>query len=68
MLHSSFTILEKKQDFFAFLFYPTQDVYVAIKKFIADSIYNYCNIPRHDALEASIKWLNTIKKFTVWGI
>jgi len=66
MLYASFTVLQKESDYFAFLFYPTQDVYMAIKKFIADSLYNDCSIAKKDAVEASETLLATIKKFTVW--
>ncbi len=66
MLHSSFTILDKDTDFFSFIFHPTKDVYVAIKKFIADSLYTDCNIARADALKAAETSLSTIKKFTIW--
>jgi hypothetical protein len=66
MLHSSFTILEKKQDYFSFIFHPTKDVYIAIKKFVADSLYNDCSLTKENALDASTKLLETIKKFSVW--
>ncbi len=65
-LHSSFTIASRQDDFFAFIFEPSEDVYVAIKKFIADSLYNDCNLSQGDALEASKTLLSTIKKFQVW--
>ena len=32
-LYSSFTILEQQSDYFSFIFHPTKDVYVAMKKF-----------------------------------
>ena len=66
MLYASFTILEKKSDYFSFIFHPTKDVYVAIKKFIADSLYNDCNLTKQDALEASTSLLETIKNFSIW--
>ncbi len=66
MLYSSFTILEHQKDSFAFLFYPTKDVYVAMRKFIADSLYNDCNLTRKGAMEAGEKLLATIKKFSIW--
>ncbi len=66
MLYSSFTILEHGKDSFAFIFYPSGDVYVALKRFIADSLYNDCNLTRKEALEISEKLLETIKKFSIW--
>ena len=66
MLYSSFTILNNVGDNFCFLFYPTEDVYMAIKKFIADSLYNDCNLTRDEALEASNAALKPIKAFTIW--
>ena len=67
MLYSSFTILEQQSDYFSYLFNPTKDVYVAIKKFIADSLYNDCNLGLSTSKEASIKSLDTIKKFSIFG-
>jgi len=66
MLHSYFTIQKAAGDSFAFLFYLSEDVYLAIKKFIADSLYNDCNIDKRDAIEASKTLLTTIKKFSIW--
>jgi hypothetical protein len=66
MLYSSFTVVENASDSFSFLFHATQDVYVALKKFIADSLYNDCNITQHEAKKASETLLDTVKKFSVW--
>ena len=66
-IHSSFTILEKQGDYFSFVFFPTNDVYIAIKKFLADSLYNDCNMDRESAKKASEALLKTIKKFSIWG-
>jgi len=66
-LYSSFTILEKQSDYFSYIFFPTKDVYVAMKKFIADSLYNDCNLGLAVSKEASIKSLETIKKFSIFG-
>ncbi len=65
-LHSYFTVQNAKGNNFAFLFYPTEDVYLAIKKFMADTLYNDSNVEKTDALEASKLILQTIKKFTIW--
>jgi len=67
LLYSSFTILEKETDFFSYLFIPTKDVYVAIRKFMADSLYNDCNISTSVSKEAAGKLLDTIKKFTIFS-
>jgi len=67
MLYSSFTILEKESDFFSYLFIPTKDVYVAIRKFMADSLYNDCNISTSVSKEAAAKLLETVKKFTIFS-
>ena len=66
ILYSSFTILEKKSDYFAFVFHPTPDVYIAMKKFMADSLYNDCKLTKKEAAEASEMLLETVKKFTIW--
>jgi hypothetical protein len=66
-LYSSFTILEKKSDYFAFIFHPTQDVYIAMKKFIADSLFNDCNISKHDSVNISTEVMNTVKKFSIFN-
>jgi len=66
LLNSSFTILEHKTEHFSFIFHPTKDVYVAMRKFIADSLYNDCNVRKNDAQDAAEKWLDTIKKFSIW--
>ena len=66
-LYSSFTILEKQSDYFSYIFQPTKDVYVAIKKFIGDSLYNDCNLGLSVSKEASIKCLDTVKKFSIFG-
>lgn len=66
VLHSSFTILEKEKDYYSFIFFPTKDVYVAIKKFMADSFYNDCNLTKNDSMEASKTLLETIKNFSIW--
>ncbi len=66
-LYSSFTILEQQSDYFSYIFFPTKDVYVAMKKFIADSLYNDCNLGLAVSKEVSIKVLETIKKFSIFG-
>lgn len=67
MLYSSFTILEQQSDYFSYIFHPTKDVYVAMKKFIADSLYNDCNLGLSVSKEISIKSLETIKMFSIFG-
>lgn len=67
MLYSSFTILEKNADYFSFVFEPTEDVYIAIKTFIAESLNKDCGLPKTDAAEAAAVFLETIKKFTIWN-
>ena len=66
-LYTSFTILEKKSDYYAYIFHPTKDVYVAIKKFLADSLYNDLNLGVKTSKEVSEKSLETVKKFTIFG-
>ncbi len=65
-LHTYFTVQNKTGVDFSYIFYPTEDVYVAITKFIADILYNDCNLEKVDALKASKVALDTIKKFSVW--
>lgn len=67
MLYSSFTVLDKETDSFAYIFHLTKDVYVAMKKFLADSIYNDCNISSNSSKEIATKFLETIKKFTIFS-
>lgn len=66
MLYSSFTILEQEGDYFSFVFFPTPDVYSALKRFLVDSLYNDCDVSRKSANEAVSALLETIKKFSVW--
>lgn len=66
MLYSSFTIVNASEDNFSFLFFPTQDVYLAIKKFIADTLYNDCGVRREDCKSVSDVFLDTVKKFSIW--
>ena len=66
MLYTSFTVLKDQGDNFSFIFHPTEDVYTALKTFIADSLYNDCGLAKDDAKEVSDAVLETIKKFTVW--
>ncbi len=67
MLYMSFTVLDKKADYMAYVFHPTKDVYVAIRTFVADSLYNDCNLTKRDSLEVAGLWLETIKKFSIWN-
>ena len=67
MLYSSFTILNNEGDSFSFLFFPSEDVYIAIRKFVADSLYNDCGVTKIESKEASELFMSTVKKFTVWS-
>jgi len=67
LLYTSFTILKDQSENFSFLFFPTEDVYIAVRKFIADSLYNDCGLSKNDAKSASELFLETVKKFTVWS-
>lgn len=66
MLYSSFTILQSEGDNFSYIFFPTPDVYMAMKKFIIDSLYNDCRLRKEDTQKAGEVFLETIKKFTIW--
>ncbi|MDY6967474.1 MAG: hypothetical protein SVR08_02290 [Spirochaetota bacterium] len=66
-LNSYFTIIDAHGENFAFLFYPTEDVYLAIRKFIADTLYNDCDVDKKLAIEAAKTALETIKKFNIWN-
>lgn len=66
-MYSSFTILERQKDYFAYIFHPTRDVYMALKKFITDSLYNDCNLSLSIAKEIAAKNLDVIKQFTIFG-
>lgn len=65
-LYSSFTILEKKSDYISFLFWLTNDVYIAMNKFLADSFYNDCNLSKVDSKKGADAVIRTLKKFTIW--
>ena len=65
-LHSTFTIMDKGADYFAFVFHPTEDVFIAMKRFLADSLYNDCQLSHHDAMASAETILGTVKKFTIW--
>ncbi len=67
MLFASFTILKSMGESFSFVFYPTPDVYMAIKKFLSDSLYNDCRFGKTEAAESTATILATIKKFSIWG-
>lgn len=67
MLYTSFTILKAQGDNFSFIFHPTEDVYTAIRKFIADSLYNDCGLTKEDSLNAAQILLQTIKSFKVFS-
>ncbi len=66
MLHSSFTILNSIGDNFSFLFFPTEDVYMALRKFMADTLYNDAGLSKNDAIQASALILESIKRFSIW--
>ncbi|MFW6365984.1 MAG: hypothetical protein ACOC2H_05860 [Spirochaetota bacterium] len=66
MLYSSFTILTQGEDNFSFIFYPTRDVYIAIKRFMADSLYNDCGLRKTDSRTISELLIETLKKFNIW--
>ncbi len=65
-LYSSFTILEKKSDYLAYLFWLSADVYIAMSRFLADTFYNDCNLAKSDAKKSAEQVLSTVKKFTIW--
>jgi len=67
MLHSSFTVIEKDVEYFSFIFHLTPDVYVAMRKFIGDSIYNDCHIAKNVAVEAATEIIETVKQFTIFN-
>jgi hypothetical protein len=66
MLYSSFTILSNQGDNYSFLFFPSSDVYLAMKKFFQDALYNDTGMRKDDCAKASEMVMETIKKFTIW--
>jgi hypothetical protein len=66
-LHTAFTILQRDSDYFSFIFHLTPDVYIAMRRFVADSLYNDCNVSKRDASKASELLVETIKGFTIWS-
>ena len=66
-LYSTFTVLDRSGEHgFAYLFFPTPDVYTAMKSFILDSLCSDCGLEKVDAKEAVELVINTIKKFSIW--
>ena len=66
-LYSTFTVLDHKGEHgFAYLFYPTPDVYTAMKSFLLDSLTKDCGLEKNDAKEGVELVINTIKKFSIW--
>jgi len=65
-LYSTFTVVEKGRDTYAYVFHATSDVYVAMKKFLIDSLRKDCGVDQHDAAVGVDYALTTIKKFTIW--
>ncbi len=66
-LYSNFTILESKGNNFCFVFYPSEDVYVAIRIFLGDALYNDSGLMKEDALLCAQQALEPIKKFKIWN-
>lgn len=67
MLYSSFTILKTAQENFSFIFWPTEDVYAAIKKFMSDTFYNDAGLGKNDAMAAATMVMAAIKGFSIWN-
>jgi hypothetical protein len=65
-LYSSFTILQAQGDNYSFLFYPSPDIYLAIKQFLYDAFYNDTGMRKDDCRKASEMSIEVIKKFTIW--
>ena len=65
-LYATFTVIDRGKDSYSYLFFPTPDVYVAMKSFITDSLSNDCDLEKKDAKEGADLAINTIKKFSIW--
>ena len=65
-LYATFTILSHEKDSYSYIFFPTPDVYTAMKSFITDSLYNDCDLAKKDAKEGVDLLIKTIKKFSIW--
>jgi hypothetical protein len=65
-LYASFTILDHGKDSYSYIFFPTPDVYMAMRSFISDSLHNDCDLAKSDATNGAETALNTIKKFSIW--
>lgn len=65
-LYSTFTVLAENSENFSYVFHPTNDVYVAMRKFLVDSLKKDCNLEQADATAGVNFALETIKKFTIW--
>ena len=65
-LHSTFTVLAEGENSYAYIFFPTPDVYNAMKKFISDSLCQDCDLERVDAKVIADLAITTIKKFSIW--
>ncbi len=66
MLYSSFTILNGSGDNFSYIFYLSEDVYIALRKFISDTLYSDCGINKDNSKTASDTVMDTVKKFSIW--
>ena len=65
-LYATFTVVDRGRDSYSYVFFPTPDVYVAMKSFLADSLYNDCDLGKGDAKVGADLAINTIKKFSIW--
>jgi len=65
-LYSTFTVLDREKQGFAYVFFPTPDVYNAMRSFISDSLSKDCGIEKTDAKKGTDLLIDTIKKFTIW--
>ena len=62
----AFAIPIAEGDNFVFLFYRTDDIYPAVRKFMADVLYNDSGLDRDDAIRAAGLLMESVEKFGLW--
>lgn len=67
LLHETFTVFEQKSDYLSFIFYLSRDVFLAMHRFISDSLYNECSLNKRDSTTSAAMAIETMKKFSVIG-
>lgn len=65
--YSAFTILSPSGINFSFIFYNLPDVMDTIRFFFEKTLINESRVPKDDAQKVSLRIIEGLKKFTIWG-